>query len=72
MNVNGGEKIIAIFGKYGTRIDHLAFITNRGIIHGPFGGNGGGYFKANNCIPRGMVGRSGGGIDAIGFYCSHF
>lgn len=70
VNVNGGEKIIGVFGQSGSLVDRLGFITNHGRIFGPYGGCGGGHFRVNSCHIRGVYGRSGGRIDSIGFFCS--
>ena len=70
VNVNGGEKIIGIFGKSGSKVDQLGFITNHGRIFGPHGGCGGGRFHVHTCHLRGIYGRSGSLLDSIGFFCS--
>ncbi len=69
ININGGEKIIGIFGRSGCLLDSIGFITNHGRTYGPYGGSGGGRFDVYNCVLRGIFGRSGRLIDSIGFYC---
>ena len=71
INVDMGEKVIAVFGKAGHYVDQLLFFTNWGRILGPYGGNGGGNFKVNSCLVRGIFGRSASLLDSIGFLCSH-
>ena len=71
VNVDGGEKINGIFGKSGSKVDQLGFITNWGRIFGPYGGCGGGNFHVNSCHLCGIIGRSGSLLDSIGFFCSH-
>ena len=70
IDVDGGERVIGVFGKSGGSVDQLGFITSRGRIFGPYGGCGGGYFRVNSCLLRGIFGRSGSRIDSIGFFCS--
>ncbi len=69
ININGGERIISVFGQSGSLLDNIGFATNHGRIFGPYGGTGGGRFTVNNCVLRGFFGRSGSLIDSIGFYC---
>ena len=70
INVDKGEKIVGVFGRSGLELDQLGFITNTGKIFGPYGATGGGPFKVESCVIRGIYGRSGGLIDSIGFRCS--
>ena len=71
IDVDNGERLIGVFGKSGSRVDQLGFVTNKGRIFGPYGGCGGGSFTVNSCLVRGIFGRSGSGIDSIGFHCSN-
>ena len=71
VDVDGGERIVGVFGKSGSEVDRLGFVSNRGRIFGPYGGNGGGNFNVNSCNVRGIYGRSGSRLDSIGFFCSH-
>ena len=71
IDVDGGERLIGVFGRSGGAVDQLGFVTNKGKIFGPYGGCGGGPFTVNSCLVRGIFGRSGSAIDSIGFHCSH-
>ncbi len=71
IDVDGGERLIGVFGRSGSRVDMLGFVTDKGRIFGPYGGCGGGPFTVNSCLVRGIFGRSGSAIDSIGFHCSH-
>ena len=72
VNVDEGERIVGVFGEYGNLINQLIFHTSKGDIFGPFGGTGciGGDFHVDTCEVRGILGRSGSKLDAIGFYCA--
>lgn len=70
LDAQGGEYIIAIFGRRGEKLDRLGFVTNRGRVFGDYGGLGGSFFHVNACHVRGIFGRSGDYIDAIGFHCT--
>ena len=70
INVDGGERIVGVWGKSGSLVDQLGFVTNKGRIFGPYGGCSGGAFTVNSCEIRGIFGRSGGLLDSIGFLCS--
>ena len=72
INVDDGERIIGVFGRSGSKVDQLGFITNHGRIFGPYGGCGGGPFTVNSCLVRGIFGRSGAALDSIGFFCSNY
>ena len=69
INVDQGERIIAIWGRAETKVDQLGFATNHGRIFGPYGGNGGDYFKAERCHLHGIAGKSKTLLDSLGFYC---
>ena len=69
LDVDGGEKIIGVFGRSGNVVDQLGFVTNEGRVYGPYGENGGSSFKIANCHIRGDMGKSGNKLDSIGFYC---
>lgn len=72
INVDAGERIIAVSGKSGQYyVEQLQFFTNWGRILGPYGGCGGGNFKVNSCLVRGIFGKSAALLDSIGFVCSH-
>ena len=68
-NLAVGEFVFAIHGRTGGVVDSLSFTTNHGRVLGPHGGNGGGSFSVGNCRLRGIYGRSGSLLDAIGFVC---
>ena len=70
INVDEGERVVGIFGKRGSLVDRLGFVTNKGRIFGPYGHHGGVAFTVNSCEIRGIFGRSGSLIDSIGFLCS--
>lgn len=70
IDVDRGEKIVGVFGRTGSLVDQLGFVTNWGRIHGPYGGCGGAPFTVSSCNIRGIHGRSGGKLDSIGFFCS--
>ena len=71
VDVDGGERVIGVFGKSGSSVDLLGFVTNLGKIIGPYGEcGGGGDFRVDSCHVRGIYGRSGSSIDSIGFHCS--
>ncbi len=46
VNVDGGERIIGIFGRVASLVDQIGFVTNHGRIFGPYGGCGGDPFTA--------------------------
>ena len=71
IDVDGGERLIGVFGRSGSRVDMLGFVTNKGRIFGPYGGCGGGDFTVSSCLVRGIFGRAGSEIDSIGFHCSN-
>ena len=71
IDIDGGERLIGVFGRSGGAVDMLGFVTNKGRIFGPYGGCGGGPFTVNSCLVRGIFGRSGSAIDSIGFHCSN-
>ena len=71
INVDDGERVIGVFGRSGSNVDQLGFVTNKGRIFGPYGACGGGPFTVNSCHVRGIFGRSGSRIDSIGFFCSN-
>ena len=71
IDVDGGERLFGVFGRSGSLVDMLWFVTNRGRLFGPYGGCGGEPFTVNSCLVRGIVGRSGSEIDSIGFHCSN-
>ena len=70
VNVDGGERVVGVFGKSGGKVDQIGFVTNHGRIFGPYGGSGGSNFRVNSCDVRGIFGRSGRVIDSIGFFCA--
>ena len=70
LNVDQGERIIAVWGRSETKVDQLGFATNHGRIFGPYGGNGGNYFKVEGCYLRGISGKSKTLVDSLGFHCS--
>lgn len=47
INVDEGERVIGVFGKYGREIDQLGFVTSWGRTFGPCGGL---FFKVNSCL----------------------
>jgi hypothetical protein len=64
-----GESIVAISGRYARLVNELQFHTNQGRSSPIYGRGGGAEFRYE--APRGMeisglIGRSGGAIDAIG------
>ena len=69
IDVPGGERVIGVFGRSGSNVDNLGFITNWGRIFGPHGGCGGGPFTVNSCNVKGISGRSGDRLDNIGLFC---
>ena len=69
IDLSPGESIIVIVGQSGSLVDRLTFVTNFGRVFGPYGGSGGSPFQVSNCNLRGIFGRSGSLIDAIGFHC---
>jgi hypothetical protein len=71
IDIDGGERIIGVFGRAASRVDMLGFVTNKGRIFGHYGRCGGTKFTVNSCHLRGIFGRSGSEIDSIGFHCSH-
>ncbi len=71
IDVDGGERIIGVFGRWGRLVDRLGFVTNKGNIFGPYGECGGGPFTVSRCKLRGILGRSGGRVDSIGFFCDN-
>ncbi len=71
VNLNYGEKIIAVFGASGSFVDKIGFVTDQHRFFGPYGGQGGGDFSVTNCVLRGFLGRSGHLVDSIGFFCGH-
>lgn len=62
-----GEKILAVKGRSGARIDRLEFITSKGKKYGPYGGPGGSEFTFVAEI-RAFHGKSAGEINRLGFY----
>ena len=70
VDVDGGERVIGIFGKSASLLDQIGFVTNHGRIFGPYGGCGGSNFHVSSCEVRGIFGRSASLIDSIGFFCS--
>jgi|CXWL01.1.fsa_nt_gi hypothetical protein len=63
------EFIVRVDGRSGSRVDQLTFTTNKGRTHGPYGGKGGDKdFHLSDLKVGGFCGRSGSGLDAIGFY----
>lgn len=72
VNVDRGERIVGVFGEYGQFINQLVFHTSMGGVFGLFGGSGciEGNFHVDTCKVRGIFGRSGSKLDAIGFYCT--
>ena len=71
IDVDGGERIIGVFGRSGSRVNMLGFVTNRGRIIGPYGECGGEPFIVNSCLFRGIFGRKGSEVNSIGFVCSN-
>jgi hypothetical protein len=71
INLADDETIISVQGRSGSRIDQLMFTTRNtsGVIkvYGPYGGTGGSPFVVNGVV-GGFFGRSGSGLDALGFY----
>jgi len=65
-----GEYITQIWGNYDGEIKSIAFVTNQGRTHGPFGPNNGNVgYKLLACSPShviGFFGRAGSYLDAIG------
>jgi hypothetical protein len=70
--LRAGERITAVFGRTGAYLDSIGFLTedHLGIrrSYGPYGGGGGGNPFIVHGEVIGFAGRSGGLIDAIGFY----
>ena len=70
IDLANGENVVTILGRSGSEIDSLTFVTNMGRIFGPYGGSGGNPFQVSQCGNfRGIFGRSGSMVDAIGFHC---
>ncbi len=69
IDVENGEEIIGMFGRSGSALDNVGFVTNHGKVFGPYGGGGGGVFTVNNCSLRGVFGRANQKMDSLGFYC---
>ena len=69
IDVDNGEYVTDVFGRSGRLVDKLWFLTNKGRVLGPVGGDGGVLFH-ESCRLRGFFGRAGKMLDAIGFYCS--
>lgn len=72
INFQPGERITGVYGRTGAYLDSIGFFSedragNR-RTHGPFGGGGGGNPFALNRDILSFACRSGGLIDAIGFY----
>lgn len=64
-----GEYIVTVTGRVGENVDRLTFTTNKGKVHGPYGGTGGHDIDPlENLHVRGFFGRSGERLDAIGFF----
>ncbi|WP_211441402.1 jacalin-like lectin [Collimonas humicola] len=69
INLAANEYITRVEGRSGSGVDQLKFITSTGAAYGPFGGGGGDPFLLTNLQDvRGLFGRSGSGLDAIGFF----
>ena len=69
INLLSDEYIVTINGRSAAKVDSLTFVTNTGRVFGPYGGTGGDPFQVSNCKLKGIFGRSGTLIDAIGFNC---
>ncbi|KAL5496908.1 hypothetical protein EMCRGX_G013281 [Ephydatia muelleri] len=67
IDVDHGEFITDVFGRSGRLVDKLWFLTNKGRVLGPVGGDGGVMFH-ESCRLRGFFGRSGKMLDSIGFH----
>ena len=71
INVSQGERVVGVFGRTGSLVDSLGFVTNKGRIFGPYGGCGGVPFTVNSCKIKGILGRSARLLDSIGFFCGN-
>ena len=69
INVSQGERVVGVFGRTGSLVDRLGFVTNWGRVFGPYGGCGGVPFKVESCTIKGIHGRSARLLDSIGFFC---
>lgn len=69
INLKEGEHIVGIFGRSGSLIDQIGFVTDQGRVYGPYGTSGGKEFNVYDCNLRGVSGRVGDSMDSIGFYC---
>ena len=63
------DRLVAIFGSYGTYLNSISFYTSTGKVYGPYGGSGGLQFRVQ--APDGyeivnFFGRSGSYIDSLG------
>lgn len=71
ISLTEGERIVAVKGRSGARVDQLEFITldNKGASrkYGPYGGSGGAPFVLSAEILA-FHGKSGKEVDRIGFY----
>jgi hypothetical protein len=74
INFGKEEKILAIVGRSGSKVDQLNFLTitdtGQRNTYGPYGGNGGDEFILNAEV-LGIFGRSGSRLDAVGFYTAY-
>jgi hypothetical protein len=71
INLTDDETIISMQGRSGSAIDQIIFTTRNTSgtlkVYGPYGGTGGSPFVVNGVV-GGFFGRSGSGLDALGFY----
>ena len=67
VSLNPGAKIIMVQGRSGGRIDELEFITDDGLVYGPYGGGGGSPFVASppTCWLIYFSGHAGSRLDSI-------
>merc|ERR1711915_130859 len=67
VKIEADEKIIIVQGRSEKRIDAIEFITDKGVVHGPFGGNGGDPFVSSHpgCYLSYFSGASHSRLDSI-------
>ena len=71
IDVNRGERIIGVYGRYDSQgINLLGFYTSKGYHYGPYGGCTGDFLNIYACNVRGIHGFASSKLDAIGFLCT--
>lgn len=71
INVSQGERVVGVFGRTGSLVHNLGFVTNWGRVFGPYGGSGGALFTVHSCKVRGIYGYSAQLLYNIGFLCDN-